>query len=71
MAQEDKGSDSTAHDSGVRKGEELSGDEADLVETGTDEADRPTGTRTARISTSINPEDEEPIDPNMPNMPPA
>jgi len=26
---------------------------------------------TARISTSINPEDQEPIDPKMPHLPPA
>lgn len=65
MAQ-DEGSDSMSHDLGVRKGEEEG-----LEETGSDDAGRPTGTRTARSSTSINAEDEEPIDPNMPNMPPA
>ncbi len=30
-----------------------------------------TGRRTARFSTSINPEAEDPIDPRMPHMPPA
>lgn len=33
--------------------------------------DRPSGTRTAEDSTGINPEDVEPIDEDMPSMPPA
>ncbi len=32
---------------------------------------KPTGTRTARDSTSVNQDAEEPIDPAMPHMPPA
>ena len=52
--------DTSAHTPGTRKGEEMGGDD----ETG--EPDR-----TARDSTSINSEDEEPIDSQMPNMPPA
>ncbi|MEA2334187.1 MAG: hypothetical protein QOG40_677 [Solirubrobacteraceae bacterium] len=31
----------------------------------------PDGTSTARRSTGIRPEGEEPIDPSMPNLPPA
>jgi hypothetical protein len=42
-----------------------------LHDTGKDEAGRPTGTSTARNSTSVNVEEREPIDPEMPNMPPA
>lgn len=72
--QEDKGSDMTSHDWGTNKGEEAASDqgkEAGRQETGTDENDRPTGTHTARDSTSVNAEAEAPIDPAMPNMPPA
>ena len=74
MAQENKGSDTMSHDAGVAKGEEQiknQGKEPGRHDTGTDDDDRPTGTRTARDSTSINPEAEEPIDEKMPNMPPA
>ncbi|HEX3747896.1 MAG TPA: hypothetical protein VHW09_28370 [Bryobacteraceae bacterium] len=35
------------------------------------EPGRQTGTRTARDSTSINPDSREPIDPRMPHLPPA
>jgi len=70
MAQ-DEGSDSMSHDLGVKKGEEMPGEEEGLEETGTDDAGRPTSTRTARSSTGVNAEGEEPIDPEMPNMPPA
>ncbi len=60
-----------SHDVGTRKGEEMaSGDsEPGRESTGTNEAGRPTGTATGRMSTSINPEDEQPIDPDSPNMP--
>ncbi len=44
---------------------------AELERAGKDEAGRPTGTSTARDSTSVNVEEREPIDPEMPNMPPA
>ena len=74
MAQEDKGSDMASHDLGTGKGEEKSsteGKEAGRHDTGTTGADRPAGTSTARDSTSINADNEEPIDPAMPNMPPA
>ncbi len=74
MAQEDKGSDMASHDLGSGKGEEKSsteGKEAGRHDTGTTGADRPTGTSTARDSTSINPDEAGPIDEDMPNMPPA
>ncbi len=58
------------HVPGIRRGEE-GGDEPGRYDTGTTGADRPTGTSTARDSTSIDPEAAEPIDPRMPNMPPA
>lgn len=74
MAQEDKGSDQASHDWGTGKGEEAAasqGKEAGREETGVDEKGRPTGKRTARDATSIDPEDQEPINPKMPDMPPA
>ena len=74
MAQEDKGTDTMAHQAGVAKGEEQSenqGKEAGHHDTNEDDSGRPSGTRTARSATSINPEDREPIDDDMPNMPPA
>lgn len=75
MAQDtDKGTDTASHDIGTGKGEEASssqGKEAGREDTGKDEQDRPTGIRTARDSTGINAEDEEPISEDMPHMPPA
>jgi hypothetical protein len=70
----DATSKSPAHDSGTGKGEEKSsteGGESGRDDTETSHADRPAGTSTARDSTSINPENRDPIDPNSPNMPPA
>lgn len=66
-------SQSPSHDAGTRKGEELgSGDsEPGREGTGTNPAGRPTGTSTARMATGINPEDENPIDPDSPELPPA
>lgn len=60
-----------SHDVGTRKGEELgSGDsEPGRETTGTNPAGRPTGTSDGRFSTSINPEDENPIDPDSPHLP--
>lgn len=68
-----KGTDTPSHDTGVRKGEEVAGweDEAGRHEKGETGADRPAGGSTARDSTGVNAEAEEPIDPNSPNMPPA
>jgi len=75
MAQDtDKGTSTPTHDIGTGKGEEASsrqGKEPGRHDTGKDGADRPTGTSTARDSTTINVEDVEPIDEDMPNMPPA
>ncbi len=72
--QEDKGSDTASHTPGTSKGEEAAsnyGKEAGRENETTDDSGRPTSTRTARDSTSVNPENEEPIDPAMPHMPPA
>lgn len=65
-------SDSPSHDTGTGKGEEKSsteGKEAGRHDHGTTHADRPAGGSTARDSTSINPDSEDPIDPNSPKMP--
>jgi hypothetical protein len=74
MAGHDTTRDSPAHDAGTGKGEEKSsyeGKEAGRHDAGVTGADRPAGTSTARDSTSINPENEDPIDPNSPVLPPA
>ena len=74
MADESK-REMPAHESGARKGEEVRAD--DGKEPGRHDhgdssgADRPAGGRTARDSTRINPDKEEPIDPNSTKMPPA
>lgn len=57
---------------GARKGEEMvdsEGKESGREDSESTGAGRPTGTRTARDSTSINPKD--PIDPKSPKMPPV
>lgn len=76
MAQEEdnKGTDTMSHQAGTLKGEEQienQGKEEGRHDTGTDGRGRPTGTSTARDSTSIDPETKGPIDEDMPNMPPA
>lgn len=66
--------DSPAHTPGTGKGEEKSsteGKEPGRHDHEKTHADRPAGGSTARSSTSINAENEEPIDPQMPDMPPA
>ncbi len=71
---EDEGSSMTSHDWGTNKGEETAskhGKEAGRTDETTDDSGRPTSTRTARDSTSVNPDGAEPIDPAMPHMPPA
>lgn len=71
---EDEGTSGTAHTAGTRRGEEISqqdGKEPGRYETGADDAGRATGTRTARDTTGINPDDADSQDPNAPNMPPA
>lgn len=68
---DDKGT-GPAHQPGTRKGEEQqSKGEPGHEDTGGSHADRPSGTKTARSSTGINPEAEEPITPGAPEMPPA
>lgn len=74
MVKQDTTPDAPAHTPGTAKGEEKienEGKEGGRHETGVDDKGRPTGTSTARNSTSVNAEAEEPIDPAMPNMPPA
>lgn len=74
MSEHDTTSKTPSHDAGTGKGEEKStweGKEPGLEDTETTHADRPAGTSTARASTSINADDENPIDPESPNMPPA
>ncbi|MDQ3252958.1 MAG: hypothetical protein M3R15_03465 [Acidobacteriota bacterium] len=66
MTKQDVSPDAPAHSPGTSKGEEKVKDEG--KEPGRDETAEG---RTARDSTSINPEAEEPIDPRMPKMPPA
>lgn len=56
------------HIKGTNKGEELVLNEG--REPGRDEKD-PHGYRSARDSTTIDPAGRSPIDPRMPNMPPA
>lgn len=65
--------DAPAHTPGARKGEEQAKNQSEpgRHEGGSSHANRPHGTRTARDSTGINPEDRGPIDPRMPHMPPA
>lgn len=72
---EDKGTDTMSHEPGAGKGEEMvsnQGKEPGRFDKEEDsETGRPSGGSTARDSTSVNDEAEEPIDPAMPNMPPA
>ena len=69
-----QGTDGPTHHTGTRKGENIQdwdGNEAGRHHKDESGAGRPSGGRTARDSTSINPEHEEPISPEMPHMPPA
>ncbi|MBA3884922.1 MAG: hypothetical protein H0X67_04195 [Acidobacteria bacterium] len=74
MAEDPKALGKPVHASTVRKGEDILKDEGkepgphDAGKTG---ADRPAGTSEARDSTRINPEAEDPIDPQSPKLPPA
>lgn len=72
MDEHDERSTSPSHDAGTRKAEEMGGgsDEAGREDTGTTETGRPTGSVTGRYSTGINPDAENPIDPESPEMPP-
>lgn len=74
MAGQETSHDAPSHDAGAGKGEEKSGREGKEEgrhDTDDSHADRPAGGRTARDSTSINPDKEESIDPNSPTQPPA
>ncbi len=71
---EDKGSDMTSHDWGTNKGEETvskHGKEPGRFDKEKSDTGSPSGGSTARDSTSVNQDAEEPIDPAMPHMPPA
>jgi hypothetical protein len=72
MDEHDAKSASPSHDAGTGKGEEKSsmeGNEAGRHDHSDTHAERPAGGSTARSSTSINPEEHDPIDPNSPKMP--
>jgi hypothetical protein len=69
----DEGTSGPTHTPGTRSGEDIKnqdGQEPGREDTGTSHADRPTGTKTARDSTAINPDSVE-SDDDSPNMPPA
>ena len=69
----EKGTSGPAHSLGVRKGEEIKeddGKESGRHETGSSHADRPAGTKTARDSTAINPDEVESTTEGK-TMPPA
>lgn len=69
----DKGTSGPTHTTGTAKGEDIKdrdGKEAGRDDTGTTGAGRPTGTSTARDSTSINPDQVESTT-DSPKMPPA
>lgn len=71
---DEKGATAPTHHEGARKGEEIIQDEG--LEEGRHHsdstgADRPSGGSTSRDSTRINPENEQPIHEDSPNLPPA
>lgn len=73
MEPEDQGT-GPSHQPGIGKGEEKiqeEGKEPGRYDSGTTGAGRPTGKSTARDSTGINPDAEEPIHPDSPTLPPA
>jgi hypothetical protein len=65
-----EGTSGPTHTPGTRSGEDIKGrdgQEAGREDTGTSHADRPTGTKTARDSTGVNPDSAESnTDPKMP-----
>ena len=65
--------DAPSHVNGVNQGNDPGGIEQDpgIEYTGERGQGKPTARSTARMSTSINAKKRNPIDPNMPNMPPA
>ncbi len=69
----DEGTSGPTHTTGTAKGEDIKdrdGKESGREDAGTTGAGRPTGTSTARDSTSINPDDVESTT-DSPTMPPA
>jgi hypothetical protein len=71
MSEDDEKGVGPAHHPGTRKGEEMmagKGKEAGREDAGTTDADRPAGTSTGRDYTGVNPEAQEPIDPESPNL---
>jgi hypothetical protein len=64
MTRQDTRPDISSHTYGTRKGEEQSG-------RGPTGLNPPKKTRTSRDATTINPEKRAPIDPRMPDLPPA
>jgi hypothetical protein len=69
----DKGTSGPTHTGGTRQGEDIKqreGQEPGRKDTGASHAGRATGTKTARDSTGINPDEVESPEGN-PNMPPA
>lgn len=76
MAKKDKNKsiEPGEHHPGTRRGEEIikeDGKEPGRFDRGKTGNKRPSGGSTARDSTSINPEAENPQDPESPNLPPA
>jgi hypothetical protein len=74
MVEQDSTPDAPTHTPGTAKGEEQienQGKEPGRIDTGTNDEGRPTAITTARNSSSVNAKEREPIDPAMPNMPPA
>jgi len=69
-----EGTSGPAHAEGTRRGEEIAqedGKEPGRQDGETSGAGRATGTKTARDSTGINPDNVEATDDDAPNMPPA
>ncbi len=74
MSKENDGRHNPDHTPGTRKGEEQAskqGKEPGRHDHGSTHADRPAGKSTARDSTSVNADAENPIDPKSPKLPPA
>lgn len=74
MDEHETSTDAPAHTPGTAQGEEKStteGKEAGRIDHDHKHGERPAGGSTARDSTGINADDREPVDPSMPDMPPA
>ena len=69
-----EGTTGPTHTDGTRKGEEIrneDGQEPGRQDLGESHAGLAAGTKTARDSTGINPDDREAVDAESPDMPPA